>query len=113
MNFLHFYTASFVQKYTGIVYDCEIWRNQSQGPSTPVELTLDGKPLTIEWESSDIDGVLQGSTATLTVESPSDRSIFTNMNRPDDIWMLRVYRDGALYWTGCLDMEGLEEPYAY
>lgn len=70
-------------------------------------------PLKIEWKHTDKEEVVCGSTATLTLLSPGDRTyedLYTI--RPGDI-RLEVFRNDALYWSGTLDPEFYEEPYAY
>ena len=111
MIFYHAYTTEFMQKHTGATFRCELWCSRLI-TSQVRNIHCSASPLTIEWESSEIDGTVQGSTATLELETPGDRILFTDLGNPDDIWMLRVYRNDVRYWTGCLDMEGIEEPYS-
>lgn len=69
------------------------------------------RPLEIEWNETPKDKVVCGSTATLTIVSPSDRTyVDLYCVKPGDI-RLDVYRDGDLFWSGCLDTEFYEEPY--
>lgn len=67
-------------------------------------------PLELEWEETDKIQPLQGSIATLRVECLPGYD-FTDLYTiaPGEI-TLRVYRDGSLYWTGCLDPEFYEQP---
>lgn len=55
--------------------------------------------------------MLHGSTATIQIESPGDRTyedLYTI-----DVGKIRmdVYRNNSLYWSGALDPEFYEEPY--
>lgn len=76
------------------------------------ELTFPAdSPLIIEWPETAKEEPLCGSTATLTIESPGDRTYIDLIAMsPGDV-VLRVLRKGSLYWTGTLDTEFYEEPY--
>lgn len=70
-------------------------------------------PLVIEWEHTDKEEAICGSTATLRIVSPGDRTY-------EDLYIITpgtvrmdVYRNGGFYWSGTLDPEFYEEPYAY
>ena len=77
------------------------------------ELTFDGgNPLTIEWGEESKEVPVCGSTATLNIVSPGDRS-YVNLYTEDPTGVrMDVYRDDTLYWSGCLDPEFYEEPYS-
>lgn len=69
-------------------------------------------PLVIEWAHTDKEEVICGSTASLTIVSPGDRTY-------EDLYIilpgsirLEVLRNGLLYWSGALDPEFYEEPYS-
>jgi len=69
-------------------------------------------PLVIEWAHTDKEEVICGSTASLTIVSPGDRTY-------EDLYIilpgsirLEVLRNGLLYWSGTLDPEFYEEPYS-
>ena len=69
-------------------------------------------PLVIEWAHTDKKEVICGSTASLTIVSPGDRTY-------EDLYIilpgsirLEVLRNGLLYWSGALDPEFYEEPYS-
>lgn len=108
------YAGEFVSKGRHLVR-CEIWRDCTDGeiPGEIGELTFtgDSSPLTIEWGDTDKFEVLHGSTATLVIESPGDRT-YTRLytTRPGEIG-LDVYVDGEFWWRGVLDPEQYEEPY--
>lgn len=70
-------------------------------------------PLVIEWEHTDKEEVVCGSSATLQIVSPGDRTY-------EDLYIIApgsvrmdVYRNGVFYWSGTLDPEFYEEPYAF
>lgn len=82
------------------------------------ELTFPSKkPLEIEWPDRGKEEVLCGSTATLRIESPGDRTYTCLYTVAVGSVALRVYRRGireledVLWWTGTLDTEFYEEPY--
>ncbi|MCR5394167.1 MAG: hypothetical protein K6E86_02070 [Bacteroidales bacterium] len=71
------------------------------------------EPLTIEWAEKDKYEPIQGSVATLRLISPGDRTY-------EDLYTIEVgkirmdvYCNDSLYWSGTLDPEFYEEPYAY
>ena len=68
-------------------------------------------PLVIEWQREDKEKVICGSSATLKIISPGDRTY-------EDLYTIEVgrirmdvYRDNLLYWSGAIDPEFYEEPY--
>lgn len=92
---------------------CEIWREASKAPASVGELTFPYEsPLTIEWDADSKRETIQGSTATLTVESPGDRTYIGLYTTVAGSVQLRVYRDNALWWSGTLDPEHYEEPFS-
>ncbi len=67
--------------------------------------------LVIEWPVIDKEEVIVGSSATLNIVSPGDRTyedLYTIT--PGNIRM-DVYCEGRLYWSGTLDPEFYSEPY--
>jgi len=81
-------------------------------PFVPVELDANSS-LVIEWAETDKITPIQGSTATLVVNCASDRQ-FVDLGTivSADAVRLDIYRDGSLYWSGCLDSEIYDEPYS-
>lgn len=77
------------------------------------ELTFPAEePLIIEWEHKDKHEPISGSTATLTIESPGDRTYIDLYTvEAGRIWM-DVLKDNRLFWRGSLDSEFYEEPYS-
>lgn len=70
-------------------------------------------PLSIELEELDRELPLCGSNAKLVIISPGDRTYADLYTEQAGEIRLEVYRNGVLYWTGSLDPEFYEEPYAY
>lgn len=68
-------------------------------------------PLLIEWDEKSKEEVVCGSTATLKLLSPGDRTYEDLYTIEVGKIRLDVYRDGELYWSGVLDPEFYEEPY--
>ncbi len=69
------------------------------------------EPLLIEWAETAKEDVICGSTATLTLLSPGDRTYEDLYTIEVGRIRLDVYHDGLLYWSGVLDPEFYEEPY--
>lgn len=75
-------------------------------------LEFDADPLTIEWGEESKEVPICGSTATVNLVSPGDRSyVYLYTENPKGVRM-DVYRNNELYWIGCLDPEFYEEPYS-
>lgn len=78
------------------------------------ELTFPSQtPLEIEWSNRAKEVPICGSTATLTVISPGDRTYEDLYTVDPGHTRLDVLKEGLHYWSGCLDPEFYEEPYAY
>ena len=69
-------------------------------------------PLVIEWGETGKEQSVCGSTATLTVLSPGDRTYIDLYTIEPGLIRLDVLRNGVQYWSGCLDPEFYEEPYS-
>ena len=95
--------------------DGTVWRVdilQRDYTGTVGELTFPAdEPLIIAWEERSKEEPIQGSIATLKIESPGDRTYIDLYTVEAGYITMRVYRDGSLYWSGCLDPEFYEEPY--
>lgn len=106
-------------RYSGKFFgkDGGFWRveilQDSATPFSPIgELTFEGEdPLVIEWGETAKETVLCGSSATLRIESPADRTYQDLYTITPGSILLRVYKDDQLYWCGTLDPEFYEEPY--
>lgn len=112
-------SKSYYVRYSGafVAVDGVTWRADieqlADEPFSPVgSLTFPAEePLTIEWAEVGKEEVMHGSTATLQIESPGDRTYIDLYTIAVGSIRLRVYRDGVLYWSGSLDPEQYEEPY--
>ena len=87
---------------------------EAENAFVPMELEIGSgeSPLVIEWaETNKIDPV-QGSTATILLNSSTDRQLLhlASVVAAGEVRM-DVYRDNALWWSGTLDSEPYEEPY--
>lgn len=104
------YSGGFHSK-DGVSWRCDILQ-ESDVAFKIGQLSVPSKePLLIEWNRTDKNEVICGSTATLVIVSPGDRTyadLYTI--RPGDI-RLDVYREGSLFWSGCLDTEFYQEPF--
>ena len=96
----------------GTVWRCEILQEAASAFASVGELDFSAEaPLIINWSDHELEDPVCGSTATLVLNSPGDRTyedLYTV--RPGRI-RLDVYREGILYWSGTLDPETYEEPY--
>lgn len=70
-------------------------------------------PLVMEWEHTDKEETVCGSTATLRIVSPGDRTYEDLYTVTPGSVRMDVYRNDILYWSGTLDPEFYEEPYAW
>lgn len=111
MHYLR-YTGQFLSR------DNTAWRTdilqEAEAPFTSVGLLQypSDNPLLIEWEYKSKEETLCGSSATLTIVSPGDRTY-------EDLYIIQVgmirldvYRNEKLYWSGTIDPEFYEEPYS-
>ena len=104
------YSGSFVSR-EGHTVRAEIWAPGTAGSVGDLTFNAD-EPVVVEWGEMDKETTLMGSSATITIISPGDRTyshLYTTA--AGSIW-LRLYRDGRLFWTGSLDTEFYEEPYS-
>lgn len=110
-KYLRYYTE-FLSK-EGHTIRAEILQEASSAFS-PLELGIGSgeSPLTITWSETDKIEPIQGSTATLIVNSASDRQLL-HLASVVEVGEVRldVYRDNLLWWSGTLDSEPYEEPY--
>ena len=102
------YSGEFVSREGAV-----LWRVEIDGAGVgDGELSFPGEePLVIEWMETGKEEVVCGSTATLKVLSPGDRTYVGLYAIEAGSIALRVLREGVLYWTGTLDPEFYEEPY--
>ena len=98
--------------HAGITWRVEILQEADSAFASIGSLTFEAdQPLVIEWKNTSKEDVICGSTATIRIESPGDRTY-------EDLYTIEVgkirmdvYRAGRLYWSGALDPEFYEEPY--
>lgn len=105
------YSGEFVSR-AGVVWRVEILQ-EADTPFAKIGV-LDfpaDAPLTLEWGREDKENVICGSTATLKIISPGDRTYEDLYSIEVGKIVLVVYRDGLKYWTGSIDPEFYEEPY--
>ena len=99
------YAGEFLSQH-GIVWRVEILQEAAQPFASVGPLTFEARePLVIEWKKADKEEVLCGSTATIRVESPGDRTYEDLYTIEVGAIRMDVYRGGYLYWSGALDPE--------
>ena len=95
----------------GTLYEVEILKEGYEGDVN--EIAFGEEPLTIEWAEVDkLEPVMSGS-ARIQLFSDSDRQFVGLYTVEAGSVRMDVYREGALYWSGTIDTELYEEPYAY
>lgn len=95
-----------------IVWRVEIWQESEAEFDEIGVLDVDSdEPLVIEWNNKSKEEVICGSTATLKLISPGDRTYEDLYTIEVGRIRLDVYRANALYWSGAIDPEFYEEPY--
>ena len=105
------YAGEFLSR-AGITWRVEILQEADEPFVTVGVLNFEAEePLVIEWKKTDKEEVLCGSTATIRVESPGDRTYEDLYSIEVGKIRMDVYRAGNLYWSGALDPEFYEEPY--
>lgn len=104
------YTGAFYSR-KGVVWRCRILQESDVAfPVRNLEFP-DDEPLMIEYNETAKENVICGSTATLTIVSPGDRTYLDLYSIKVGQIRLDVYRNNVLFWSGCLDPEFYEEPY--
>ena len=94
------------------VWRVEILQEADAAFETVSSLEFDAdEPLVIEWGNKSKEEVICGSTATLKIISPGDRTYEDLYSIDVGRVRLDAYRNNALYWSGCIDTEFYEEPY--
>lgn len=105
------YSGSFLSR-AGVVWRADILQHNDELYEEVGELTFEAdEAIVIKYPETSKEDVVCGSSATIQIESPGDRTyedLYTIA--PGEI-RLDVYRNGALYWSGTLDPEFYEEPY--
>lgn len=93
------------------LYEVEIWQEGYSGEI--VEVAFCKNPLDIEWPETDKLEPVQSSRATLQLYSDNDRQFVDLYTIEAGSIRIDVRRDKKLYWSGTLDPELYEEPFAY
>lgn len=97
----------------GHVWRVDIWQMVEDDAVVEVgDLTFPAdEPVVIEWPRKEFEEPICGSSATIRIESPGDRT-YVNLYTvtPGEIGV-NIYRNDVLYWAGTLDPEQYEEPY--
>lgn len=109
------HTGSFLSR-AGVVWRVDIWKegytSTEAAAITPGELDFPAdEPLVIEWDDKSKEEVVCGSSCTLRIISPGDRTYADLYATSVASIGIDVYRDGELHWTGTLDPFQYEEPY--
>lgn len=107
------YSGDFVSRWDDSRWLVEILEERETAPSAVGELEFAAEnPLQIEWPETSKEEVICGSTATLKLLSPGDRTYAGLYTIEAGRIGLQVKRNGTLYWAGTLDPEFYEEPYS-
>lgn len=97
--------------YKNELYEVEIYQEGYSGLLS--DIAFCEEPLEIEWPETDKMEPVQSSNATLRLYSDSDRQFVDLYTIEAGNVRLDVMRNGELYWSGTLDPELYEEPFAY
>lgn len=96
----------------GITWRADIMQESNTHFAPVGELSFDAaEPIVIEWGAKSKEAVICGSTATIKIISPGDRTFEDLYSIEAGRVRLDVYRNDFLYWSGCIDTEFYEEPY--
>lgn len=93
------------------LYEVEIMKEGYAGTTT--EIAFGDESLTIEWAEVDKLEPAMSSSARIQLFSDSDRQFVGLYTVETGSVRMDVYREGSLYWSGTIDTELYEEPYAY
>lgn len=105
------YRGEFLSR-AGVTWRVEILQNAETAFKTIGELTFEAdEAVVIQWEDKAKNDVICGSTATIRLESPGDRTYEDLYTVEPGSIRMDVYREGKIYWSGALDPEFYEEPY--
>lgn len=105
------YTGEFLS-HKGVTWRAEVMQEADSAFSSIGQLTFEAdEAIVIEYNKTEKEDVIHGSTATLRIESPSDRKYEDLYTVEAGAIRLDIYNNGSLYWSGALDPEFYEEPY--
>lgn len=112
MSMQTIYMGEFVSRCDDSRWRVSILQEQGAVSSVIGQLEFPGEePLLIEWPETSKEDVICGSTATLKIISPGDRTFAGLYTIQAGNIGVRIEKDGNLYWMGTLDPEFYEEPY--
>lgn len=105
------YRGEFLSR-AGITWRAEILQESDSPFETVGVLEFDAEnAIEIDWKTASKEDVICGSSATLNIISPGDRTYEDLYSIEVGRVRLDVYRNNALYWSGTIDPEFYEEPY--
>lgn len=105
------YSGEFVNR-NDELFKVVILKEEETAPETIGGLSFpDDDPITIEWNQTAKRDVVCGSTATIRLLSPGDRTYEGLYTITPGQIRCDIFREGVLYWRGTLDPEFYEEPY--
>lgn len=105
------YKGEFLSR-SSVVWRVEILQESAQAYSSVGDLDFDADDaLEIDWGQNPKEQVICGSTATVRIISPGDRTYEDLYTITPGAIRMDVYRNNALYWSGVMDPEFYEEPY--
>ena len=112
MTMYDIFTGEFVSRGDDARITVTIMQELDTAPEEVGSLEFPARePLLIEWVETSKEEVLCGSTATLRIMSPGDRTFADLYTIKAGSIGLCVRRNGEIYWMGTLDPEFYEEPY--
>ena len=104
------YRGEFLSR-AGVTWRVDLMQEADAEFTSVGSLDFDAEPLIIEWKREDKEKVVLGSSATLKIVSPGDRTYEDLYSIEVGRIRMDVYRNNVLYWSGTLDPEFYEEPY--
>lgn len=98
----------------GVTWCVKIYDSNAPEGCESKEMSLSADaPILIEWSEIDKITPIQTSSMTLKVISESDREYLSLYSIEPGTIKVELFREGERYWSGMLDPELYEEPYAY
>lgn len=105
------YRGEFLSR-SDVTWRADILQEADSAFATVGVLEFDAdEAITIDWGTADKEDVICGSSATLNIISPGDRTYQDLYSIEVGRVRLDVYRNNVLYWSGTIDPEFYEEPY--
>ena len=104
------YKGEFLSR-AGVVWRVELLQEAAVPFASVGDLVFDAdEALVIEWADAGKDRTICGSTATIRIESPGDRTYEDLYTIAPGRIRMDVYRRNSPYWSGTLDPEFYEGP---